>query len=59
MGVPGEPHVPGAGAARLAQVLGWEQAPELDADEQRRADAMLAAAQEEAVRLYGLGQDAA
>ena len=57
--VPADPHVPGAGPARLAQVLGWERIPELTADEQRQADEKLAAAQAEARRLYGLAQDAA
>ncbi|MBT8224967.1 MAG: hypothetical protein HKP61_11665 [Dactylosporangium sp.] len=56
---PAEPHVPGAGSARLAEVLGWERVPELDGEEQRRADEKLAAAQDEATRLYGLAQDAA
>lgn len=53
------PHVPGSGPARLAAALGWGRVPELTPEQQREADEKLAAAQAEARRVYGLGQDAA
>ena len=54
-----EAHTPGAGTARLAAALGWERLPQLSEEQERDADARLAAARLAAERIYGTDQAAA
>lgn len=39
-----EPHIPGAGAKRIAVALGWKKVPELTEEEIREANEQLAEA---------------